>query len=85
MVRQFILGCTNFVAEATGLVSHWVFAMKYWSIACRLELIQKNENSEKLNARFTWLNVFGILFNLLAALGVAFIGNPENPRIFKLI
>jgi len=69
----------------TFLVTHWIFSMKYWSIACRLELITKGENPDKLKQRFSVLNVNGIVLNILAAVGESFIGNPEKPVMEKII
>ena len=59
--------------------------MKYWSIACRLELIQKGDDHDKLNTQFSIINGLGIFFNVFAALGVAFIGNSENAKMYKII
>jgi hypothetical protein len=66
-------------------VTHWIFALKYNSIACRLELITKGENPEKLNQRFTVLNGIGIFFNVLAGISFSFVGNPENIVVFRTI
>lgn len=51
-------------------VVHWVFAFKYWTVACKLEQMKRGANPDQYN---TWYSVFfgaGIFVNL--ATGVVF-------------
>ena len=57
---------------------HWVFVVKYWSIACKIELIMKHENADRLNPRFVTLYAGGILLNTVSGVLFAFLGNPLN-------
>ena len=46
-------------------VTHWIFAIKYWVLACKLQLIAQNQNPNKSNTFFTVVYYFGIAFNLV--------------------
>ena len=51
-------------------VVHWVFAFKYWTVACKLEQMKRGANPDQYNA---WYSVFfgaGIFVNL--ATGIVF-------------
>jgi len=59
--------------------------MKYWSIACKQELILMGQNPDRLNRKFKVLNAIGVIFNVLAAQGNSYIGNPDKPVMLKVI
>jgi hypothetical protein len=58
----------NVVTEVCCDVVHWVFAMKYWSLACKLELQNRNEDPDKHNTVFMVIFVVGIVFNTMAGI-----------------
>jgi len=47
---------------------HWVFAMKYWSVSRRLELIKAGKNPNQLNSMHRTFYIAGILFNVVGGL-----------------
>lgn len=49
-------------------VVHWIFGLKYWSLAFKVEQIKTNKNPDKLNRRLTLVFWAGVLLNLLCAL-----------------
>jgi hypothetical protein len=76
VIRQLSLGCLSILTDSSSLVTHWIFAMKYWSISYRLELFTTGENADKHTTKFTVLNAVGIFFNILAGVNESFSGNP---------
>lgn len=51
-------------------VVHWVFAIKYWSLSVKLELIKSGQNVDKNNTLFTIFYVVGIVMNVAAGIFV---------------
>lgn len=51
---------------------HWVFAVKYWSLSYKLELIRNQEDADKNRKLFTTIYVIGIFLNVAAGIFIAF-------------
>ncbi len=47
---------------------HWVFAIKYWIVACKLELILKHNDPNQHNLRDQYISVIGLVFNVTAGI-----------------
>lgn len=45
--------------------------MKYWALACQLELLNKGKNPDSLNKRFQILYVTGVIVNVIAGVGTS--------------
>ena len=58
----------NSMSQATFLVIHWIFAMKYWVLAYRLELIQKGKTKESDKIFSSAIYFIGLLINLACGL-----------------
>ncbi len=52
------------ISQSCATAVHWVFAMKYWSVAKKLQLLESNQNPEKFNSLFMWIFWIGLLINL---------------------
>jgi len=47
---------------------HWVFAMKYWSVAQQLQLLKLSQDPNQFNQRNRYIYIVGIAFNLIGGL-----------------
>jgi hypothetical protein len=47
---------------------HWVFALKYWSVAQRLQLIRLKQNPKEYDERNRCILIVGIVFNIIGGL-----------------
>lgn len=43
------------------------------------------QNPDRLNRKFKVLNAIGVIFNVLAAQGNSYIGDPDKPVMLKVI
>ena len=78
----------NIVTEVCSDVVHWIFAMKYWSLACKMELINRNEDPDKHNSLYMAIFVAGIVLNTVAGLVMSI--NPtfldkDNQKVVSII
>ena len=53
--------------------AHWVFAMKYWCVAKKLQLLETKQDPDKFNAMFLWIFWIGVGLNVMSGLMIAFI------------
>ncbi len=58
------------MTEIVSCVVHWIFAMKYWSLSVKLELIQQRIDPDTNNVLFFRIYVVGIIANVLAGIGI---------------
>jgi hypothetical protein len=54
------------VTAVSSYVVHWMFAMKYWSIAHKLELMKREEDPDKHNTCYMVLFLIGIVLNTIS-------------------
>ena len=47
---------------------HWVFSMKYWSVAKKMQLLDTNKDPEKFNTMFLWIFWVGFVVNFIPGL-----------------
>ncbi len=47
---------------------HWVFAMKYWSVAKKLQLLETNQDPDKFNLVFQWIFWVGFVLNVISGI-----------------
>ena len=47
---------------------HWVFAVKYWTLAYKVKMIKERMNPDKHNNKFMLILVIGIISNILSAI-----------------
>jgi len=47
---------------------HWIFAMKYWSLSYKVQLLKLNRDPDVFNRQFTVALLIGICLNMLSAL-----------------
>jgi hypothetical protein len=64
---QYANGWANLITLLCSDVVHWVFAMKYWTLACKLELVKNGEDPAKQNALQMTIFVIGLILNIAAA------------------
>lgn len=53
--------------ESCYNTGHWIFAMKYWTLAYKIKLIKERKDPDKQNHRFFIIFVIGIILNILTA------------------
>ena len=53
--------------ESCYNTAHWVFAMKYWTLAYKVKLIKLRKDPDKHNSKFLVIFVVGIILNILCA------------------
>lgn len=56
--------------------------MKYWILACRLQLVKENKDPNKLNKQHQLISNIGIVINLIA--GIAY-GSPTGNSFFYFL
>ncbi len=66
-------------------VVHWVFAIKYWSLSVKLELIKSGQNVDKNNTLFTIFYVVGIVINVAAGIFVGFFKLSKNKDVTQML
>ena len=49
-------------------VAHWVFALKYWTLACKIERIKRGEDSEKQSKKYMIFLTIGVILNVTSAI-----------------
>ena len=54
--------------DSTYNIVHWIFGLKYWTLAFKLKQLKTNQDPDKLNRCFTFTFWVGVFFNLLSAL-----------------
>ena len=68
LICQKLFWWVGLIGLAVYNVVHWIFGLKYWSLAYKVEQIKTNKNPDKLNRRLTLVFWAGVLLNLLCAL-----------------
>ena len=63
------------IYQSTYNASHWIFTMKYWVLACKLELLSNKQNPDTKNRLYSYIYYSGLVFNIVC--GVAY-GLPFN-------
>jgi hypothetical protein len=64
-------------------VVHWIFAMKYWVLACKLQALHNNLDPHQHNKRFQVIYVVGLIINVVA--GVAYACPAELALVIAFI
>ena len=54
----------SMITESLTNVVHWIFAFKYWTVACKLEQLKRGANPDEYNSWYTGVFVAGVLLNL---------------------
>ena len=73
--QNVFCGC-NLITEVCSDLVHWIFAFKYWTVACRLEEIQSGANPDRYNLQYTAIFIAGLILNLAAGV-LTSLGYPE--------
>jgi hypothetical protein len=48
--------------------SHWIFALKYWTLAYKIEKLKSGQDPDRKNSRFTVVMLAGIILNTASAI-----------------
>ena len=56
------------VADLISYLVHWIFAMKYWSLSIKYELVTQGKDPDKDNKKLMVLLITGVIINILAAI-----------------
>lgn len=62
---------------------HWVFAMKYWGVAKKLQLLETNQDPDRFNVVFKYIFWFGFALNVIS--GLIFFGIPFFGRWYEIL
>ena len=54
--------------DSTYNIVHWIFGLKYWTLAFKFKQLKTNQDPDKLNLCFTFTFWVGVFFILLSAL-----------------
>lgn len=58
----------DFTGEAIYNSVHWIFALKYWTLSFKVQLMKQGRDPDVYNRLFIGLFIVGILFNVWSAL-----------------
>jgi hypothetical protein len=54
----------DFTGEAIYNSVHWIFALKYWTLSFKVQLMKQGRDPDVYNRLFIGLFIVGILFNV---------------------
>ena len=56
--------CCQGLAQSLIEVAHWTFAIKYWCLSFKIQLMIDNRDPDIHNKKFWVLHIIGLLLNL---------------------
>ena len=66
---------------------HWIFALKYWSVACKLQFLQNRDDPDKFVTTYTIIYYVGLIINILTGLFQALfdLGHKRSNGILSIV
>jgi hypothetical protein len=77
------MGIFESIHQSSINTVHWIFAVNYWALACKLELLKEKKVPTQNDTRNKVIAVIGLLFNILA--GALWGKGPKNKHFLLVL